>query len=187
MNKTDVSIEYAHIYTNDKINKEHELSVSILKDLEEKLKQEGSTYSLTVLIDDYSFPDTSFDYESFTAWLVERRFAPDVILRESELIPQCDQVLTRINDMKLKKELLSYVKTKRYPCSLFIAAWYLLRLGHLEHEKYNEKFVARRLTNILPLSFKPFEDKALEIIANTNFSGAEKSIEYSYIEGRTLA
>jgi len=37
------------------------------------------------------------------------------------------------------------------------------------------------------MSFKPFEDKALEIIASTKFAGAEKRINNLYMEGRLLA
>ena len=82
---------------------------------------------------------------------------------------------------------MDYIKSKKYPCSLFIAAWYLLRLGHLKHDSFSEDLYAKRLINILPESFKPFEDKALEIMAASEFSGAEKLVEYSFIHGRLVA
>ncbi len=51
----NLSIEYAHIYTNSEIEKEHEEAVSNLKPyLDDK-------NSLVVMVDDYSFPDPTFD------------------------------------------------------------------------------------------------------------------------------
>src|SRR3989344_1290027 len=114
----DVSIEYAHIYTNSKIGEEHELS------LRELAKVREGNESLVVMIDDYSFPDPTFDYDSFTAWLAEQGHEPNVVMRESQLIPQCDEVLKLMGEGKLKEEIIEYIKAKKYPCSLFISAWY---------------------------------------------------------------
>jgi len=139
------------------------------------------------MVDDYSFPDPTFNYENFIKWLSENGFEPDISFRESQLIPLCDEVLRNITNKKLHKQLVDYIKTKKYPCSLFVAAWYLLRLGFLKYPTFNEKFCAKKLLNILPESFKPFEDMALEIIEASEFKGAEKLIEYSFIDGRLLA
>ena len=54
----EISIEYAHIYTNDKIGEEHELSLKLLTELEKGNKED---YSLVVMVDDYSFPDPTID------------------------------------------------------------------------------------------------------------------------------
>jgi hypothetical protein len=186
MSKKDVSIEYAHIYTNNQINDEHRLSLNILSDLKDKLTRENKTYSLVVLVDDYSFPDPSFNYDEFTLWLKDSGFSPDIVFRESQLIPLCDWVLSIVEDHKLKNELGEYIRSKKYPCSLFIAAWYLLRLGYLEDPSFNKKFYAKGLINILPESFKPFEEKALEIINASQFSEAKSQIGYSYIAGRLI-
>lgn len=183
----DVSVEYAHIYTNNKISKEHEISIEILEKLKEELESENQSLSLVILIDDYSFPDPTFDYANFSDWLTSKGFHPDITFRESQLIPLCDELIGKIKDTKIKEQLVDYIKAKKYPCSLFIAAWYLLRLGKLGDNSFNKGLIAKRLINILPKSFKPFEDKALEIISSSDFSGAEKLIEYSYIEGRLLA
>lgn len=183
----DVSIEYAHIYTNDKISKEHELSLETLSKCREELDRNAQSFVLTVLVDDYSFPDPTFDYDTFTSWLTDKGFKPDIIFRESQLIPLCDEVLKKLKDDNLHEQLNDYIKSKKYPCSLFISAWYLLRLGRLRYPSFNEELYASRLINILPKSFKPFEDKAIEIISATEFAGAEKMIEYSFIEGRLIA
>lgn len=179
----DLSIEYAHIYTNNKIGEEHKLSLEILGQLYNGKEKQ----SLVVMVDDYSFPDPSFNYDEFTAWLKEKGFAPDLMIRESQLIPSCDEVLKLIKDNKLKEQISEYVRSKKYPCSLFVAAWYLLRLGYISAPMFDQKFVAERLVNILPLSFKPFEDKALEIINSTGLLESDEQIEHKYFEGRLVA
>ena len=179
----EISIEYAHIYTNNKIGEEHKLSLDILGQL---YKKEDSV-SLVVMVDDYSFPDPSFNYEEFISWLIEKGFKPDLMIRESQLIPLCDEVLKLVKNNKLKEQIFDYVRAKKYPCSLFIAAWYFLRLGYILSPIFDSSLIARKLINILPLSFKPFENKALEIIASTDFSEATKQIEHRFFDGRLLA
>ena len=186
MSNKDFSIEYAHIYTNDQIADEHRLSLEILGEIRKEKDLINHTSSLVVMIDDYSFPDPSFDYESFALWLESAGHSPDLILRESQLIPSCDKVVNLIEDDDLKKEISNYIRDKKYPCSLFIATWYLLRLGYLHSDIFPENLVANRLINILPESFKPFEEKAIEIIGLTKFADAPNQIEYRYLEGRGI-
>ena len=180
----DISVEYAHIYTNNQIGQEQKLSVKILTQIMKKTDK--SKISLVVMVDDYSFPDPSFDYNSFLRWLAKEGFKPDEVFRESQLIPICDEIIKLITNLKIQTNLLNYVRDKKYPCSLFIASWYLLRLGCISHKMFDKKLVAKKLINILPLSFKPFEDKALEIINSTPFSNKVKDIEYKYFEGRPI-
>jgi len=174
------SIEYAHIYTNSKIDQEHLVS----------LKELGKVYenndSLVVMVDDYSFPDPTFDYDSFINWLGYNGYKPHLILRESQLIPLCDQVIKLVKDIKLKKELIAYIKIKKYPCSLFIAAWYLLRLGKLEYSVFPKQEYSENLINILAESFKPFEDRAIEILSATKYKDVVSNIKNIYISGREI-
>lgn len=176
----NLSIEYAHIYTNDKIGEEHELSLKVLDELQKE------NASLVIMVDDYSFPDPDFDYGELSVWLTERGHKPDFIVRESQLIPACDEVLKLIEDKNLKDEIADYVRAKKYPCSLFIATWYLVRLGKIENPIFDRGLVAEKLINILPDSFRPFEEKALEIIRSTKFSDCTDKIEYKYFEGRKI-
>jgi hypothetical protein len=184
---TRVSIEYAHIYTNQHISDEHQTSVNILSEVIDKSHSDGKDTSLVVMVDDYSFPDPSFDYNSFFAWLDEQGFKPDLLFRESQLMPVCDEVLGILEDGKLKMQITDYVKAKKYPCSLFIAAWYLLRLGKLSSPLFPSELVSDELINILPESFKPFEDKGLEIIAATPHKDCVSKISYKFLEGRLIA
>ena len=183
MPKKQTSIEYAHIYTNNKIGDEQKLSVQILGEI----YKDKDTQSLVVMVDDYSFPDPTFDYVDFTEWLAVKGFKPDLMIRESQLIPLCDEVLKLSNDAHLNEQIGDYIRAKKYPCSLFIATWYLLRLGYISSDIFDEKLVSHKVLNILPESFKPFEEKALEIIKSTKFAEAVDHIEYNYLYGRLVA
>lgn len=181
------SIEYAHIYTNQHISEEHQTSVNILSEVTSSVMREGKEASLVVMVDDYSFPDPSFDYDIFSKWLDNQGFKPEILFRESQLIPVCDEVLSILENEKLKSEITNYIKTKKYPCSLFIAAWYLLRLGKLTSPLFVKELIADELINILPESFKPFEDKGLEIISNTVYRDSVNNISYRFLKGRPIS
>lgn len=182
-----ISVEYAHIYTNQRISDEHQLSVNVLSETKKTISAEGNRTSLVVMVDDYSFPDPSFDYKSFTEWLETQGFKPDLLYRESQLVPLCDEVLSLISNEELKMQITDYIKTKKYPCSLFIAAWYLLRLGKLESPLFPVELRADALINILPESFKPFEEKGIEIIRSTHYADTVKNIHYKFLQGRLIA
>lgn len=170
-----------------RIQEEHEISLRLLKDVFSDFSEQQDSTSLVVMVDDYSFPDPTFDYISFTEWLEKSGYKPDLVFRESQLIALCDEVIGIIEDGALRSQLVDYIKTKKYPCSLFIAAWYLLRLGKLKSPLFPESLTAKKLVNILPESFKPFEDKGLEIIKATKYADAANSIDYRFIEGRLIA
>ena len=183
----DLSVEYAHIYTNNKIEEEHHLSLQVLGEVKKEAESQGKTLSLAILIDDYSFPDPTFNYGEFLAWLGEKGSKADVVMRESQLIPVCDEVLGLLQDQSLKSEIEEYIKEKKkYPCSLFIASWYLLRLGYISTSSFREEYTAKKLINILPSSFKDFEDKGLEIMASTSFPQSIEQVEHRYFEGRLI-
>lgn len=182
----DFSIEYAHIYTNQHVSDEHEISVKALGELYKELKLKRSKSSLVVMVDDYSFPDPSFDYTGFLSWLESQGFKPDFMIRESQLVPVCDETLRLISDMKLKGRISDYTRAKKYPCSMFIASWYLMRLGKISSLLIPDRVIAKEVINILPQSFKPFEDQALEIIAATPYKDCVEKIHYRFFEGRLI-
>ncbi|MDP3962786.1 MAG: hypothetical protein Q8Q03_02895 [bacterium] len=148
----------------------------------EKVKQEfyQKKISLAVMVDDYSFPESSFDYVIFSKWLDDQGYKPDILIKESQLIPSCNEVLNLIQNKDMKSHVSDYVHTKKYPCSLFIATWYLLRLGCIKSPVVGNEFTAERLINILPLGFKEFEDRSFEIIRSTEFAGMVDRIENRY-------
>lgn len=178
----NISVEYAHIYTHQSINDEHKLSLRALGETVSSIESEKNTAFLVVMIDDYSFPDPTFDYARFTSWLADQGRKPDLIIRESQLIPACDDVLRLLDDPKLRQEIIKYIQTKKkYPCSLFIAAWYLMRLGYIKSALFPHDLVAGELINILPESFKPVEEKGIEIIKSAGFESKIKDIHYKFL------
>jgi hypothetical protein len=139
------------------------------------------------MVDDYSFPDSTFDYDAFSEWLDSEGYKPNFMIRESQLIPSCDEVLEMVDKPRLQEQITDYIKSKKYPCSLFIATWYLLRLGKITSPLIPDSVPANNLINILPESFKPFEDKGLEIIEATPHKDCVNSIQYKFLHGRMLA
>lgn len=70
---------------------------------------------------------------------------------------------------------------------MFIAAWYLMRFGRIGSELYPKYLVADKILNILPESFKPFEDKGLQIIASTKHDDVLVDIAYEFLPGRLIS
>ena len=179
------SIEYAHIYTNEETNKERDFEIEILNKIFSEIKKEDSV--LMAMVDDYSFPDPSFDYSDYVKNLEKTGHKLDFIFRESQLIEDCDKTIQLIKDIELQTEIVEYIKSKKkYPCSLFIATWYLIRLGKIKSKLYPDNLVAEKLINILPESYRPLEEKGLKIIASTEFIDELKNIENEYFEGRKI-
>jgi hypothetical protein len=92
-----------------------------------------------------------------------------------------------ITSTRLKKKLYSYYKSRsKYPCSLFVAAWHLLRLralgtpyiecvsGSSEH-LYTDKIIT-----ILSDSHMTSERHALEIIESTNHAALRSDIQHVF-------
>lgn len=176
-----LSVEYAHIYTNSKIKNEHKIALEHLYPY-----LNNSENSLVVMVDDYSFPDPSFDYHAFNKWLSDNNSKPNIIIRESQLIPYCDITLSLVQDKNLKQNLVNYIKKGKYPCSLFIATWYLIRLGYIDCDIFPKKEISENLLNILPKSFEPYEEKGLDIIKSTQYKNVLGVIVYEFIEGRDI-
>lgn len=182
----DYSVEYCHIYTNESIGPEHGQSIQRLDAITKKLDDSRATYNLCVMVDDYSFPGQNFDYAKLLEWMEGKDARPHFLVREAELIGAAEEVLTLMAESKKKRELTNYVRKKAYPCSLFIAAWYLARLGKLKKSPASMTSHAERLINILPLRFDPYESEAREIIALTPFKDCLECIANEYLEGETL-
>lgn len=179
-------IEYAHIYTDQSFSNEQVKGINELKNLERRLQKRGFSTSRLVLVDDHS-PTISFDrfnFNSFLRHLKTSNALPDVVVMESEIAKYCESTLNLINDNRLKWQLERYIESrKKIPCSLFIAAWYLLRLGAFGQENVNvvygnsEKIFSSKIITILPDSFQTPESNASEIINATKFKSLNNRIE----------
>lgn len=62
----------------------------------------------------------------------------------------------------------------------------MIRLGCVESTIFPTGEVSEKVLNILPESFKPYEEKGLNIIRNTEFKDMVERIEYKFIQGRDI-
>ncbi|MFE3261001.1 hypothetical protein ACFXPS_38555 [Nocardia sp. NPDC059091] len=181
-----LGIEYAHIYTDQQFSAQHKQSI------EELHKLPADTDSVRiVLVDDYStgLPVGRFDMEEFLSRLSRHNALPDVVVLESTLSPFCPLVVDLIGDSKLKRKIIGYHRTRgRYPCSLLVATWYLLRLGFFGNPDVPcvygtaEKLYTDRILTILPDCFMTPETDALEIIRETGNLSMIQNIEHIFFE-----
>ena len=179
---TDYSIEYCHIYSNQSVGQEHAESLDYLAEMLARLKQTGKTYSLCVMLDNYTFPDRIFDKDKFLNFLKQKEATPDIFINEGDLIEAADEVVSLVSP-KRANSLKKYIQEKKYPCSLFIATWYLARGGYLKNAPAEIKKHSARLINILHERFKPFEEEGLAIIGDTPHSSFIKGITNVYFGG----
>ncbi|MEF8847378.1 MAG: hypothetical protein V5A57_03060 [Candidatus Paceibacterota bacterium] len=162
MSKVDYNIEYAHIFTSEsRFTSEQERSVEEAKDLIEELEDEGDSYTLSVLLDDYSPSFSYLDAGHFLFKLREKELPPNYVGYESRLVAAAEDILDKIPDDKKEvkkldkdvslsknvtflhpdhekiekiglKEVTQFKHEGEYDTSLLIAAWYLYRLGAIE-------------------------------------------------------
>jgi hypothetical protein len=177
------SIEYAHIYTDEKVNGNHQESIEALKEIK---SASSSIVSTVVLIDDYNADSRSFSTDYFLERLRQMGEQPDFFAYESDLLPLADDLLSVIEKPKIERMYRSYIARKgKYPCSLLTATWYLVRLGRIDgsHILYKnselslDMAVADKLINILPSSFKGVEKDAHGLIGFSKFKDDRFKIE----------
>lgn len=182
--KADYSIEYAHIYVDKLFGEEQKKSLQELQRLIDKLDKKKQSYTLTVLIDDYNPTRHRLDTKDFLDKLKELGYKPDFVGFESRLSPEKDFLLKEMSPKK-RREYQNYIaKSGKIPCSLFIAIWYLKRLGFIKTRgeevislnKKNKPFTAKKLITILPQKYQAVERKGQKIIESTKFKNCLENI-----------
>lgn len=163
------SIEYCHVYTSSGVDELAENSISALRDVLKDVKD--TPYELAVMVDDYSPKDkTDFDYKAFIDYLNVHKVVPSLFIKESDLLGINRKILDRLPNGKLRQSYVNYILTKeQHPCSLFVASWYMLRLGLVTASNDDPDSVkmvqpADRLINILPAYFIDAENRAAKIL-----------------------
>lgn len=187
------NVEYFHIYTDEVISSRHSKSLDYLREAE---KTWSNHYERIVLIDNYNPAEQSLTSAEVFKYLEEQDLLPDYWAFEGDLVENAKILLGKVNDRRLKQSYLRYVsKTKKYPCSLLTATWYLTRLNYLDSQgiikalKGDEYKSPKTLMNILPKDYKPIEEKARRIILKSDFYEAADKIQdlfYSAEAGRAL-
>jgi len=188
----DYSIEYSHIYLNETFSDEHRHSAEIARNLAQRLDDEGSSYSLNIMVDDYNASDEILDTVDLIDQLDQLGVPPEFMVFESELASYQQQLIDSIEVRRLKTEYERYIQRhNKIPCSFMIAVWYLLRLGVFEttllnsvanSDKDRTRFVGKKLITVLPDRFKGVESKARKILAVTPHKDILDRIENIYYD-----
>lgn len=178
------SIEFAHIYTDEKLNGNHFASADLHLEITQITHPDSSSI---VLIDNYNAEDRNFSLERYLSELESYGAKPDFYAFEADLLPVADKLLSSIEKPKILRMYKSYIERKgKYPCSLLTAAWYLLRLGHIQQEgviKPNnprinlDAAVGDKLINIIPKTFMRVEKEAHALISHSIFKDARYKIQ----------
>ena len=188
--KKDFSIETSHIYTNETFSGEHKKSVDKFRRYK-KTMDPDKTYSSVVLIDNYNSTEHLLDVEDFLAQLDEMGAKPDFYAYEADMRNYADDMLSIIEDSRIKKSYESYINGKNtYPCSFMTAIWYLIRLGYFTPDagiinvRNGEKFAsADYLINILPERFRSVEAQTLKLINASKGSDLSHRVDYVFFNG----
>ena len=180
--KAQYSIEFFHIYTDEKIGDVHTASLDYLKGLQKSWGDLSS--SLIVLIDDYNPTKHTLSKKDVIDYLTQESMIPHFWAMESAMVPSANILLEEITDKKLQNSYRSYIaKNKKYPCSLLTAAWYLTRLGQLDDNgvinglSEDIYIPADRLINILPSSCKQVEKRTRKLILKSKYADLADNIQ----------
>ena len=190
MQKVNYNIEYAHIYTNEQFNREHLEASWVLNYTIKNLNKKNKSYSTVVLIDNYNPNEHILDENTFLYQLKQNNASPDFVAYEAQLVPLYEKVLNSIHKKSKRRSIGQYVKTReKIPCSFLIVVWDLLRLGLIQNGiiyykngngKNTKVFIGEKIITILPERFRPVEERAKEIILNSDYTEALKKIEHIY-------
>ncbi|MFE6862283.1 hypothetical protein [Nocardia sp. NPDC057668] len=179
-----LGVEYAHIYTDESFSLQHLRGIAELH-----RGSIGSDAVKIVLVDDYStdVPIEEFDMAEFLQQLDLNQARPDVVVLESELVKLCSKLVKLIGNRRLERGIIAYRRTRgKYPCSLLIATWYMLRLGVFGRPAIScvhgtaDKLYTPRLLTILPDRFITPERQALDIIRATPYAWLIDRIDHIY-------
>ncbi len=176
--RKDVSIECAKAYDTDSGNKD---SLDALREQIDSLSKENKSHSLVLLVDDESYENKDFDFDSYSKWLQESGFKEAAIYRESQIKPICSEILSSIDKSQLHPNTASLLENENFPSQLYIATWFLLRLGYIKSPIFSENLISKSIFNILPESFKKGEEESIEIIKATPYVKAADQISYKFI------
>ena len=188
---TKYSIEFAHIYLNQSIGKEHERSVRLFHKLANELHKKEEDFSSLVLVDDYNATERILDVQELVNFFQEKGARPDFVAYESKLTTAAQKVLDMSHGSEKKLAHSFYATNGKLPCSLFIATWYLIRLGKIEVEEdfidwdlslRSEFETAEKLINILPDYYKGVEKRAMKLLQEGPYADVVSLIDNQYFD-----
>ena len=176
------NIEFFHIYTDETISDRHLIGLHYLRSAEQAW---NFTHTRIVLIDNYNPTEQKLTASEVLSYLKKQGMTPDYWAYEADMVANARELLERLTNNKLRKNYTRYIEQHgKYPCSLLTAAWYLTRLGYLSPKGIVSRVgntknytPVARLLNLLPADYKPVEERAQELIRNSDFSSAAETIQ----------
>lgn len=185
----DYNIEFGHIYTNENCGYDHLRGADAARKVAERLQEEGKTYNLTLMVDDYNPSESFLDIQKYIHKLRDKGACPDYLVLESNLPKYKDLILSEMTG-KIRREYENYIEKKgKCPCSFLLAIWHLLRLGIIKDDyliipiaEHKSGFYADNIITILPERFQDVEIKAAEIIRSTKYKDQfENRFQHIYL------
>lgn len=174
------SVEYFHIYTDEKINNTHKTSLNYLKSAQTAWDFSPDPI---ILIDNYNPKTHTLSTEEILDFLKLNGMPPKYWAFEGDFIANAKILLEHLTSKKLTKNYEQYIKSHdKYPCSLLTATWYLTRLGKLDSSMIqshdgNKYIPAARLVNILPKDYRSVELRAQDLILHSEFKESAHQIQ----------
>lgn len=183
------SVEFFHIYTDEKISAAHTATLEYLK--EAKQVWDFNIQEI-VLIDNYNPAQHTLRPEDVFMFLDKSGELPYFWAYEADMVSNADKLLDNITSPKIKREYIRYIeKHGKYPCSLLTATWYLTRMGFLDYSKIirplrGESYEpAATLINILPADYRDVESRCFELIKHSEYADALNDIQDIFIPIRS--
>jgi len=186
----DYNLEFCHIYSGEKLNREHLSSIRRYKIFLNKNKNKKIVS--VVLIDNYN-SQKSFNINNFICSLRKLNICPDFLVFEKDIVNSAKNFIKKLP----KKEIIKssnaiYLRNKvpillkkgnKYSCTFLISCWILARFGvfKLPIKKLTDSsFSAGGLVTILPRKYEMVELNAQKIISKTKYSYLLSNLDYIF-------
>ncbi len=175
--RSDVSIEFAHVYVDEQVQPEHRTSAVLMAETRNSLASRGRRVSSVILVDDYNPEREVLDIDSFLTALEENGGGADWVLSESGLVPAAEEFIGSLTPREQRGHLRYARSSGKFACSLLVASLYLVRLGALEvppaavvREGPRETpLAADALHNLLHERFRGAERRAAQLLRASPF------------------
>lgn len=196
----DYNIEFSHIYLDQFPSSEQYDSIPIVKNLIKSLKKDKKTYSLGVMIDDFSPIKGVIDFEAFIN-LIKEQIELDYYAFESQVSMLTYKFISEIDQKYISKKIINNAevitfhkgdlniglisKDNKPTCALLVCIWYLSRLGIYGIPSKttflsNKEFFSKNIITVLPKKYKNTEDKVYEILNHSKYKDLVKNMENIY-------
>lgn len=178
-----VSIEFAHIYTDETISYEQTETKRLVINYIQRIRDTHEIY-LYNMIDDYNPQRHILNIETFKSYLQKDIPYKINFFYESEMMKYASQTLEFLNN-KDKNSYERYIsKNNIFPCSLLALTFYLIRLGVIN---IGENIKAHEIVNFLGYRFFEIENYIIKLLKRSKLSGVEKHVRTVYVKENNVS